>query len=116
MPDKTKTVVVIESHEQTIIRRWRRVISSQPAAQATIARPQDPQPGSSVGVGPLARTSSMATKRLARSDRRWSVAWWRTLVRRSCTSRKRRRGAHDLLHLVRRLNLNSKEKDNAREQ
>ena len=31
MPDKTKTVVVIESHEQTIIRRWRRVISSHDA-------------------------------------------------------------------------------------
>ncbi len=29
MPDKTKTVVVIESHKQTIIRRSQRVISSQ---------------------------------------------------------------------------------------
>jgi len=28
MPDKTKTVVIIESHEQTIIRRSRRVIGS----------------------------------------------------------------------------------------
>jgi hypothetical protein len=80
MPDKAKTVVVIESHEQTIIRRSRRVISSQLAAQATIARPQDAQPGSSVGVGPSARTSSVATKRLAQRNPRWLVAWCRAVA------------------------------------
>ena len=85
MPDKTKTVVVIESHEQTIIRRWRRVSSSQLLAQGTIARPQDPQPGSSVGVGPSARASFVATKHLAKRNRRWLVAWCRAVAHRGVT-------------------------------
>jgi hypothetical protein len=29
MPDKKKTIVVFETHEHTIIRRWRRTVSGQ---------------------------------------------------------------------------------------
>ncbi len=39
MPDKTKTILVIESHEQTIIRRSRRLISSQLLKPGTAAQP-----------------------------------------------------------------------------
>ena len=38
MPDKTKTVVVFESHEQTIIRRSRRTVSGQVLTDPIIAR------------------------------------------------------------------------------
>lgn len=38
-PEKTKTIVVIESHEQTIIRRSRRVIISQLLTQESVDRP-----------------------------------------------------------------------------
>ena len=51
MPDKTRTVVVIESHEQTIIRRSRRTVSGQVVADDAGARPRLPQPGSADGVG-----------------------------------------------------------------
>src|SRR5437899_12175090 len=60
MPDKTRTVVVIESHQQTIVRRSRRTVSGQVLTARAVARPRGPQPGSPVGVGRLGRASSDA--------------------------------------------------------
>jgi hypothetical protein len=59
MIEKTTRVVVIESHEQTIIRRSRRTVSPELLTQ---------------GV------SSDETARLAKRDRRWLGAWWRTVT------------------------------------
>jgi hypothetical protein len=39
MLDKTNTIVVIESHEQTVIRRSRRLVSSQLLTQVAVAQP-----------------------------------------------------------------------------
>ena len=85
MPDKTKTVVIIESHEQTIIRRSRRVISSQLPAPGDVARLQDSQTGSPAVVGRLGTASSDATERLAKRKRRWLGAWWRTVALKGVT-------------------------------
>lgn len=66
MPDKTKTIVIIESHEQTIIRRSRRVISSQLPMQRVLARP----------IG----SASGETERLTKREERGFVAWCRTVT------------------------------------
>jgi hypothetical protein len=50
MTEKTTTILVIESHEQTIIRRSRRTMSEQVVAGDAGARPRLPQPGSLGGV------------------------------------------------------------------
>ena len=44
MPDKTKTVVLIESHEQTIIRRSRRTVSGEVLMDRAGAQPDAPAP------------------------------------------------------------------------
>jgi hypothetical protein len=46
MPDKTKTIVVFESHEQIIIRRSRRTVSGQVVVDDAEARLGLPEPGS----------------------------------------------------------------------
>jgi len=55
MPDKTKTVVVFESHEQTIIRRSRRTVSGQVLTDGAVAQPSQ-----------------------RASVRRWLAGYWRT--------------------------------------
>ena len=62
MPDKTKTIVIIESHEQTIIRRSRRV-SSQLLTQEAQSQTSGTVPSDVIGLS----TSK---------DRRWGGAWW----------------------------------------
>jgi hypothetical protein len=64
MTEKTTTVVVIESHEQTIIRRSRRTVSSELLTQ---------------GV------SSDETERPAKKDRQWFGAWWRRVTQKGAT-------------------------------
>ena len=59
MTEKTRTVVVIESHEQTIIRRVRRTISAQ------------------VGTLPSKRPGQEKRKSLGR--------WWKTVAVKSAT-------------------------------
>ena len=59
MKEKTRTTVVIESHEQTIIRRSRR----------TISEPVAPLPA----------------KRLARKHYAWLGAWWKTVALKGVT-------------------------------
>src|SRR4249919_3309976 len=59
MIEKTTTVVMIESHEHTIIRRSRRTVSSHLLTQGA---PSD------------------ETARPAKRDRRWLGAWWRTVT------------------------------------
>jgi hypothetical protein len=59
MTEKSRTVVVIESHEQTIIRRSRRIVSSELLTQGA---------------------SSDETARPAKTDRRWFGAWWRAVT------------------------------------
>ena len=39
MPDKTKTIVVIESHEQTTIRRTRRTTTAEMVCERGVTRP-----------------------------------------------------------------------------
>ena len=85
MPDKTKIVVVIESHEQTTIRRWRRVSSSQLLTQGEVARPEGFQPSSSVGFGRQGSSSADATERPGKRSRRRLAAWWRTVALKGVT-------------------------------
>lgn len=72
MTDKTKTIIVIESHEQTIIRRSRHVVGTQALTDGAVARP-------------LGRASSDATARLAKRRRRRLAAWWRTAALKGVT-------------------------------
>ena len=55
MPDKTKTVVVIESHEQTIIRHSRRTASGQLLMDWAEARPLGRATPDAPGAGVLAK-------------------------------------------------------------
>jgi hypothetical protein len=85
MPDKTKTVVIIESHEQTIIRRSRRVISSQLPGQGDVSQPDAVLTTSALAGCSIGSASSDATERLAKSERRWLAAWWRTVALKGVT-------------------------------
>ena len=76
MPEKTKTTVVIESHEQTIIRRSRRTISSgefpiaaDPAEQARLSE----------------RVSSDETKPVVERKRQSLGACLKTIATKSAT-------------------------------
>ena len=74
MPDKTKTVVVFEKHEQTIIRRSRRTVSGQVLTDGALARP-------------LGRAASDAPEpgAVARPLGRASVRRWRTVALKGVT-------------------------------
>jgi len=72
MREKTKTTVVIESHQQTIIRRSRRTISAP-----VVTLPAERRAGKTNG---------------------WLKAWWRTLALKSATvfaalTRRKRSGS-----------------------
>jgi len=83
MPDKTKTIVVIESHEQTIIRRSRRTVSAQVLTDGAVARPRGPQTGSPAGVGRLGRASSDAPEPAVLEKPKGR--WWRTVALKGVT-------------------------------
>jgi hypothetical protein len=70
MPDKTKTIVVIESHEQTIIRRTRRTVSGQVLIGGAVARP-------------LGRASSDAPEPAVMEKPKGR--WWRTVALKGVT-------------------------------
>ena len=72
MPDKTKTTVVIERHEQTIIRRSRRTVSGQVVDDGAVARPSG-------------RASSDGTERAVEEKRRSPGRWWKTVALKSAT-------------------------------
>lgn len=64
MTQKTTTIVVIESHQQTIVRRSRRTVSSELLTQGA---------------------SSDETERPAKRGRRWLGTWWRKVIKKSAT-------------------------------
>lgn len=69
MPDKTKTIVVIERHEQTIIRRSRRTVNGQvlrePEVIGEVGFPFLPRPVSArPGNPPVRRWLTAATSAL----------------------------------------------------
>ncbi len=85
MPEKTKTIVVIESHEQTIIRRSRREISSQMPTQGDVDRPRAvPVAGVTTGCS-IGSVSSDATDRFAKRKRRWLGVLWRMVALKGVT-------------------------------
>ncbi len=87
MPDKTTTLVVFESHEQTIIRRSRRVISSQLPGQGEIAE-SGGIPTTATAIGSSiggASSNATPTPRPAKRDRRCLAAWWRIVALKGVT-------------------------------
>ena len=59
MTEKTRTVVVIESHQQTIVRRSRRTFTTQPV--------------------------TLPAERPAKKHRAWLGPWWKTVTLKSAT-------------------------------
>jgi hypothetical protein len=59
MPDKTKTIVVIESHQQTIVRRSRRTV--------------------------IAQTVTLPPERTVQEKRKSLGRWWKTVALKTAT-------------------------------
>jgi len=119
MTEKTRTVVVIESHQQTIIRRSRRTVSGQVLTAGAVPRPRGPQPDSPVGMGRLGRASSDApltdgalarpsgrapssdaTERAVQEKRKSLGRWWLTVALKGVNvfshwSRRLKRGGNE---------------------
>ena len=70
MTDKTKTVVVIESHEQTTIRRTRRTVSGEVLMEQVVARPDAPE--SAVVLKPKGRWWLTVALKAANVFSHWS--------------------------------------------
>lgn len=79
MTDKTKTVVVIERHEQTIIRRSRRMVSGQVMEDGAVAQPL----GRASVV--LSEVMPVSPELSAHRNHRWLGQWLRTIARKSAT-------------------------------
>jgi len=90
MTEKTRTVVVIESHQQTIIRRSRRTVSGQVLTEGAVARPS-------------ARAPSNAAERPVQVKRKSLGRWWKTVALKSATL---------LAPLSRRLKTKANERNN----
>ncbi len=100
MPEQTKTVVIIQSHEQTIIRRSRRVISSQVLTQGAVARPGGAPIAAAAMAGSIGTAPSDATEPLAKRNRRSLVAWWLAVALKGVTAfaswpRRLKRGGNE---------------------
>lgn len=98
MTTKTRTVVVIEIHEQTIVRRSRRMVSAQVATPGAVARGGVPIAKESGAVArPSGRAPSDVTvlvpelmppppESVVRDERKSLGRWWKTVALKSATA------------------------------
>jgi hypothetical protein len=73
MTEKTRTTVVIESHQQTIVRRSRRTVSGHVLMDGAIARP-------------LGRARSDETEHPVQEKRKSPERWWKTVALKGATA------------------------------
>lgn len=84
MTTKTRTVVVIEIHEQTIVRRSCRMVSAQVATPGAVARPSGRTPSDVTVLVP--ELMPLPPESVVRDERKSLGRWWKTVALKSATA------------------------------